>query len=99
MKNITWEVRNQMTWCQVGRIDVEESYDELVCSGEYETEWLEDCHSIYVPKNSKIPYVAYHFYSGTIRVVGGELDICTDCFDVAGSLLTFGNLENLYTRN
>lgn len=96
---VNYEVSNNMVWCQVGKIDVESNYDELVASGKYETEWLDECSTIYVPKNDKIPYIAYHFYSGTIRVIGAELDICTDCFDVVGHLLTYGNLNELYTFN
>ena len=96
---VNYEVSNNMVWCQVGKIDVESNYDELVASGEYETEWLDECSAIYVPKNDEIPYIAYHFYSGTIRVVGAKLDMCTDCFDVVGYLLTNGNLDDLYTFN
>lgn len=96
---VTYEVSNNLVWCQVGKIDVESNYDELVTSGKYKTEWLDDCHTIYVPKNDEIPYIAYHFYSGTIRVIGCEMNMSTDYFDVVGHLLTNGNLTGLYKFN
>lgn len=52
---VNYEVSNNTVWCQVGKIDVESNYDELVASGEYETEWLDECNIIYVPKNDEIP--------------------------------------------
>lgn len=85
-----------MTFCRVGTIDVESNYDELVASGEYQTDWLDNCFAIYVPLKDEIPYIAYHFYSGTIRVVGCEQDFCTDYIDVVGHFLTHGTVDGLF---
>lgn len=91
------EVKNTMVWPQVGAIDVESNYDLLVSSGKYKNDWLDDCFTIYVPKDPKKHCIAYHLVSGTIRVVGPGVDFCTDYIDVACHFLTCETLDGLYT--